>query len=395
MRHKPPDNLTLNQVILKVAQRCNLDCTYCYVYNRGDESWKTRTPVISERVVRQLARRIQDHCSDHRLSCFTVELHGGEPLLLGKRRMRQLLEILSQEAGVELRFTLQTNGVLLDEEWVDLFARYDLSFGISLDGPPKVADRRRPMRKDGSGSTQRVINNIHRLARDSAAFSRLFGGCLCVIDPDTDGAALVDWFAEQEIEAVDFLLPDGNRANLPEGWTGVEPYRRFLISAFDHWYGMGERAPRIRKFEQMLTGLLGGRVVLDALGGALEQMCVVETDGSIGVSDVARLCGGDFSTDIMNIFDHPLEAHAERYRLGDVQAVSRRCAACGQLAACGGGYLPHRFDGTGFDNPSLYCEALFAVGERMTESLRRDLPPSMWQTPEPSKAAPQLAAAAT
>lgn len=393
MRPTPLDSLVLKQVILKVAQRCNLDCTYCYVYNRGDDSWKTRPALISERVVRRLAERIREHCTAYDVRCFTVELHGGEPLLMGKRRMRRLLEILSETAGVELRFTLQTNGVLLDVEWVELFAEYAVSFGISLDGPPELADRRRLVRKDGSGSTQRVIDNIRRLTAATPHFTALFGGCLCVVDPDSDGAALVDWFAGEGIEAFDFLLPDGNRANPPEGWTGSQPYRRFLLSAFDRWYAMGERAPRIRKFEQMLTGLMGGRVVLDALGGALEQLCVVESDGSIGVSDVARLCGGDFSTDVMTIFDHPLDAHAEGYKLAALQTVSRQCAGCPHLRACGGGYLPHRFDGEGFDNPSLYCEALFAVSERMTGHLRRDLPAEMWRA-APAAAALTLEAAA-
>lgn len=388
MRRSLPDSLVLKQVILKVAQRCNLDCTYCYVYNRGDDSWKTRPAVISERVAQALADRIREHCALHRLRCFTVELHGGEPLLLGKRRMRRLLEILTERAGVELRFTLQTNGVLLDLEWVELLARFGVSFGISLDGPPETADRRRVMRKDRSGSTQRVIDTIHRLSAATPLFEPLFGGCLCVIDPDGDGAEFVDWFVDQGIAAFDFLLPDGNRANPPEGWTGPEPYRRFLLSAFERWYAMGERAPRVRKFEQMLAGLMGGRVNLDALGGALEQLCVVESDGSIGVSDVARLCGGDFSTDLMTIFDQPLDAHAEGYGLGAIQQVSAQCARCPHLSACGGGYLPHRFDGEGFDNPSLYCEALYGLAERMMLHLRRDLPAHLWSDPPAAAIAP-------
>src|SRR3954447_1105962 len=86
-RQMPPDSGSaspLAWVVLKVAQRCNLNCTYCYVYNRGDDSWRARPKFISEDIIRQLATRIRQHCARYSCSLFTVELHGGEPLLLGK-----------------------------------------------------------------------------------------------------------------------------------------------------------------------------------------------------------------------------------------------------------------------------------------------------------------------
>ena len=74
--------MRIDTVLLKVASRCNLDCSYCYVYNMGDESWrampKRMTPDTQERVAAQLGRLFvaQRHP-------FAVVLHGGEPLLLG------------------------------------------------------------------------------------------------------------------------------------------------------------------------------------------------------------------------------------------------------------------------------------------------------------------------
>ncbi|URM88973.1 radical SAM protein [Streptomyces sp. MRC013] len=258
----------MNLVVFKVVQRCNLDCSYCYVYNRGDDSWRTRPTYVSEKVVRALGRRIAEHCGRHALKGFTVELHGGEPLLLGKDRMRRVLDTLRSEcASVSLHFAMQTNGLLLDEEWLDLFGDYGVSFGISLDGPPEIADRYRTKR-GGGGSTRELLRTIAGLRKTrGAVFDELFGGCLAVIDPSCDGAGLVDWFVENGFGTFDFLLPDGNRANPPHGWTGSSaPYRRFLIEAFDRWYTLGDRAPRIRTFEQMMMGRMGRKVRLDALG---------------------------------------------------------------------------------------------------------------------------------
>lgn len=378
-RHPTASNVAVNQVILKVAQHCNLNCTYCYVYNRGDESWRSRPRIILDTVVCQLSRRIDEHCDRHEITEFTVEIHGGEPLLLGTRRMQHLIDILHANCKRgRLRLTLQTNGTLLNREWIELFARNGISFGVSLDGPPELADRRRVMRSGNGGSTQKVIDNIHALRAQGPLFDEFFGGCLCVVNPDCDGASLVDWFVDQGFTWFDFLLPDGNRTNLPQHWSGIEPYTHFLLSAFERWYSMGDRAPHIRKFELMLMGLMGLEVPLDALGGDLRRLCVVESDGTIGVNDVARICGGDFSEDVLNIFDHALDEHVSRYRIHEIQQLCEQCRMCPHLAGCGGGYLPHRFDGVGFDNPSIYCEALYSLSARMTEALRQELPSHVW-----------------
>ena len=377
----------VGQVVLKVAQQCNLNCTYCYVYNRGDESWRTRPAYISDQVAHTLGVRIREHCESYGDESFTVELHGGEPLLLGRKRMQRVIDLVrGQSAPVRVRFILQTNATLLDLEWLDLFARNRISFGISLDGPPEIADRRRIKRNGGGGSTERVLSVVKELRRQGPLFDQLFGGCLCVVDPTCNGAHLVEWFAAQGFDAFDFLLPDGNRANPPQEWIGVEPYRRFLLEAFEQWYSMGIRAPKIRMFEQMMLGLMGVKTPLDSLGGDLRELCVVESDGSIGVNDVTRICGGDFSHDKLNIFEHRLDGHVDAYRIAQTQQVCAQCRACPYLSGCGGGYLPHRFDGVGFANPSLYCDALFALSARMERALREDLPPAAWIEVSPGDA---------
>ena len=383
----------LDWVVLKIAQRCNLNCTYCYVYNRGDESWKQRPPIISDVIVDALGRRIAEQCARYSLSHFVVEFHGGEPLLVGKRHMQRIIDTLRAHCpSVELRMILQTNGVLLDEEWLELFDRNHISFGVSLDGPPELADRHRVF-LNGEGSTGRVLENIKRLRRTYPKFDQLLGGILCVVDPTVNGGDLVRWFVENGFPVFEFLLPDGNYANLPPGWTGVEATRRFLLEAFDAWYEMGEHAPEIRLFETMLLGFMGVKPQLDALGGDLRKLCVVETDGSIGVSDVMRFCQGEYSTDRLNVLHDELNMRTDAYSIEELQRPSAKCQTCSHLKSCGGGYLPHRYDGSSFANPSIYCEALYALGDRMAAAVVADMPQSLIQIQPRKDAAAMFAEA--
>jgi uncharacterized protein len=218
---------------------------------------------------------------------------------------------------------------------------------------------------------------MSRLRQTGPKLDRLFGGVLCVINPDINGGDLVRWFVENGFHAFEFLLPDGNYANLPPDWKGVEPIRRFLLEAFETWYAMGKDAPQIRLFETMLMGFMGVKPELDALGGDLRRLCVVESDGSIGVSDVMRFIQGQYSVDRLNVFNDPLDARTDTYRIDEVQRPCAKCQACPHLKSCGGGYLPHRYDGKSFANPSIYCDALYALGERMAAAIRADVPSSL------------------
>ena len=367
----------LDWIVLKIAQRCNLNCTYCYVYNRGDDSWRGRPPIISVDVIEAVGRRVAEQCAKYSLDRFVIELHGGEPLLVGKKHMQQIIDKLRNACnGIDLRIIIQTNGTLLDEEWLDLFERNDVGFGISLDGPPEFADRNRIF-LSGKGSTLYILDRIASLRRAGDRFDRLLGGVLCVVDPAMNGADVVRWFVKNGFDWFEFLLPDVNYVNQPQDWRGVEAVRRFLLEAFDEWYAMGKNAPTIRLFETMLLGFMGVKPQLDALGGDLRKLCVIESDGSIGISDVMRFCQGEYAEDRLNVFTDSLDRRTGEYRIEEIQRPCPKCQTCPHLKSCGGGYLPHRFDGVSFANPSIYCDALFALAERMADAIRADVPPSL------------------
>ncbi|MCE8471769.1 radical SAM protein, partial [Rhodovulum sulfidophilum] len=142
----------LRWIILKIHQRCNLNCSYCYVYNRGDDSWKSRPKQMGDAVIDRVCHLIVDHCATYAIDEFVIELHGGEPLLVGKSRLIEIMDrIRGTCAPLSIKFLLQTNGTLLDQEWCDIFAEYGVAVGVSVDGPAEFADLKR-FYLDGRGS---------------------------------------------------------------------------------------------------------------------------------------------------------------------------------------------------------------------------------------------------
>ena len=124
----------LDTVLLKAASRCNLDCSYCYVYHMGDDSWRSQPMYMSETVQSAIVRQLADVFA-HQGQPLSVVLHGGEPLLIGIDRLGDLCGRLRAALPAPCGIHVQTNGVLLTDDIIDVFVRFDVGVSISIDGP--------------------------------------------------------------------------------------------------------------------------------------------------------------------------------------------------------------------------------------------------------------------
>ena len=71
----------ITQLLVKVATRCNIDCSYCYWFR--DAAVYNKPKLMSADVLHQLLQRIEQHLARYSLVDFPIILHGGEPLLWG------------------------------------------------------------------------------------------------------------------------------------------------------------------------------------------------------------------------------------------------------------------------------------------------------------------------
>ncbi|SDR27992.1 FxsB family cyclophane-forming radical SAM/SPASM peptide maturase [Thermostaphylospora chromogena] len=345
------------QFVLKVHSRCDLACDHCYVYEHADQSWRTRPKAMPHEIVVRTARRIADHVQAHALSRVTIVLHGGEPLLAGPERLgRTAAELRAAlDPLCELDLRLHTNGVLLDDRFMDVFAEHRVKVGVSLDGDRAANDRHR-LFADGRSSFDRVIRAIERLRRRRD----LFAGLLCTIDVRNDPAAVYRTLAELDPPQIDFLLPHATWDTPPLRPTPTA-YADWLIEVFELWLADGCRPP-VRMFRSIIDGPSG----TESLGLQPADLVVVETDGAYEQADSLKTAYPGAPATGLDVMRHDLDTVARHTgivaRQRGLDGLCETCRACPVVKTCGGGLYAHRFrSGTGFANPSVYSPDLLKL----------------------------------
>src|SRR6185503_4859613 len=101
----------ITQLLVKVASRCNIDCSYCYWFR--DAAVYSKPKLMSAEVLQQLLRRIEEHVVKYDFLEFPLILHGGEPLLWGVEnfhRFAEGCEAITARTGCTLPIAVTTNG---------------------------------------------------------------------------------------------------------------------------------------------------------------------------------------------------------------------------------------------------------------------------------------------
>jgi uncharacterized protein len=359
--------------VLKVVSRCNLNCSYCYVYNKGDETWRGRPPLMPDTVFRAALSRIRQHCVRSGQPSVRLIFHGGEPCLAGPSRFSAWCSEAREALGdvTELTFAMQTNGTLLDQRWTEVLLAHKVQVGVSIDGPKEVHDTFR-VNHQGKGSYKAVARGIAWLRRADIPLQ-----ILSVIQLGKDGLRIHRHFLEMGVRSINYLLPDFTHDTIGpvRERYGPTPCADYLIPILEDWWSNGSIDVRISIFWYMSQLILGGESRIDAFGNPPLSFVFVEADGSIEGLDVLRVCQEAMASTGLNVLRNDFSDIAEvselhRLAIFDGVPLPIGCRACPERATCGGGYLPHRYSRVrGFDNPTIWCEDILRLFGRLRELL--------------------------
>lgn len=354
-------------VILKLAgETCNINCHYCYE--------KRKPYPNAARLAPETLERFLQLCDGRPLH---VELHGGEPLVIGRARMTQLFDVLRRHTA-PVTAAIQTNGTLLNETWIDflLTSWPDIDIGVSLDGPPELNDAHRVDYRE-RGTSARVEAALGRLAARGQVIGIISTVSRPVLGREQE---LIDYFAG--LPGVHYLkfapcldynvrtkttsalnltvINQLNKSGLGQpGWaTTPTEYCDFVINAFEVW-----RAGAFRKF--LLEPVYS---LLRTLQGRAPSLChfsstqkcgyvlTVYPDGRIGSCDELRMPDAQLGhVDQLRSIDDVVSLTTNPALHARLNGLLEKCSGCQLQDTCRGGCLATRLQYVGTPADDEYC----------------------------------------
>jgi uncharacterized protein len=374
-------DLSAIYVVLKVAEVCNLDCPYCYFFYGGDESFQKRPKYIAQPTVEDIGAFVSRGINECGTTRVSISLHGGEPLMVGKKRFVEICDTLHRYVSPHARLTLsmQTNGTLIDSEWIDIISAYDIGIGVSLDGPAHINDRLR-VKKDGKGSHAAVVDGIRQLgnARDQGLIRGF--AVNCVITADSNAKEVFHHFVDElGIKDFDLAPPIMDWSDYDE--SRVRFVTKFYKDLLDLWIERNDPTIRIGAFSGMLTALLtdrGSEAYSRARSHSMPTF-TIRSDGSLCPDDALSPKSEAFRNTGLSIQKTSLREFLQAEFWHDIHVAyvlpAGECETCKWAGLCGGGLAEHRFTpGQGFARKSTYCETRTAVCSGLYEYVRSILP---------------------
>ena len=353
-----------------VGARCNMDCHYCYYLDKAD-MYGGKQPTMSLELLEDYTRK---YIEANDVDTVLFVWHGGEPLLAGIDFFRRAMEFQQQYRGEKkIENALQTNGLLLNEEWCELFKANNFLIGISIDGPKDIHDACR-VDRGGAPTFDRVMRGVELMARTGVEYNTL---------------STVNHYSEgRGVEVYNFLksigshfmqfLPVLEHVKMVEGnprayivpphtpgsylapWNvSSEGYGRFMIDIFDEWVIADVGTYFVQLFDVALAQWYGVPPGLCAFAETCGDALVVEHNGDIFSCDhfvYPEYKLGNIATDDFRDVYHSKPQFA--FGLNKRNTLPGQCLRCKYYFACRGECPKHRFEqtGRGEDNLSALCK---------------------------------------
>ncbi|MRY42797.1 anaerobic sulfatase maturase, partial [Parabacteroides distasonis] len=255
-------------------------CKYCFYHsiaeNRTTGSYGIMSIDTLETVVKKAFEYAEQVC--------TFAFQGGEPTLAGLDFFKKAIDFvkLYNKKNIKVNFALQTNGIVIDEEWYEFLAENNFLVGISLDGPKDIHNSHRIDSKN-DGTFNKVMKTIELFNKFKVEYNILY-----VVTAQSSRYAnkIYDFFKKNNFRYIQFISCldplNEDKGNYPYSLK-PEALEKFLKITFDRWYEdfMKGDYVSVRYFDNIITMILGNRPEACSMVGKCHCQCVVEADGGV------------------------------------------------------------------------------------------------------------------
>lgn len=353
----PPSAGNFQVLVKPTGPRCNLDCAYCFYLEKENLYPAAETWSMTDEVLESFVRQYID-AQD--APAVTFAWQGGEPTLMGTEFFRRAVELQRRFAnGRVIENSIQTNGVLLDDDWCEFLSAERFLVGISIDGPQKMHDRYRRDR-GGKPTFDRVIRGIELLQKHRVEFNTL----TCIQKNNAPHPLEVYRFLKsvgsrflQFIPVVERRIAQASpearilagpsapdEAAVAEWSVGPRQYGKFLCAIFDEWVRRDVGSTYVQLFDVLLECWLGMEPSLCVFRTTCGDAAAMEHNGDLYSCDhyvyPENRLGNILETKLPVLVNSPAQRGFGSQKR---DALPSRCLHCPVLFACHGGCPKHRF----------------------------------------------------
>lgn len=358
------------QMMSKAAgAACNMRCDYCYYLEKeGLFSTEPAIPEMSDEVLETFVRDYISAQPEGMPVAFTW--HGGEALLRPRSFYERALELQRRYAeGRRIENSLQTNGLLMTEDWCRFFADNEFLIGISLDGTEAHHDAfRRTVGKQGSfaqvlraiemmqrlGTEFNVLSTINsRNADEPLEYYRFLRGIGVRYIQFTPIVERINSLSlkHQHVEApyIDLKkelrqMHDGLDVRMAPYSITARQWGDFLIGVFDEWVRCDVGEVFVQMFDSTLAGWMGVLPGVCTLAPECGHAGIMEHNGDVFSCDhyvYPRYRLGNVRE--RNIGDMMRSPEQQRFGTAKRTGLTQQCKSCEYLFVCHGECPKNRF----------------------------------------------------
>jgi uncharacterized protein len=336
---------------------CNLGCKYCFFLSK-----KNLYPGSSFRMSDELLETyIRQYIDAQRVPQATIAWQGGEPTLMGLDFFKRsiLYQQKYKRPGMVIQNTMQTNGILLNDEWCRFFRQNNFLIGLSLDGPRKLHDAYR-VDKAGRPTFDKVMRAVRLLREHKVEFNIL----TTIHAANGDHPLEVYRFLRDEVRAnfMQFIpiVERDNDTGFQEGdkvtdrSVKAEQYGRFLIAIFDEWVRRDVGRVFVQIFDVALAAWSGAPSGICAFSETCGTAMAMEHNGDMYSCDhfvEPKYFLGNINE--KNMAYLPSSEKQRKFGRNKLESLPKFCRQCEVRFACHGECPKNRFIGTPDGEPGL------------------------------------------
>jgi uncharacterized protein len=327
-------------IILQPTPYCNISCSYCYLSHRDDR--RLMSPDVLQAVCDKIIGRLPRTCAP------AIVWHAGEPTVAPIAWYEDAYDRLRPVAPPGTSFAMQSNGIAIDERWIDFFQKTGTHISLSIDGPQRFHDERRRTR-NGKPTWALAMRGLKRLQQ-----AGLSPKVITVLHPA--GLDSPDdyfrFYLDNDITDVSFSIDEREAANISSSFAGSD-YKP-AISAFIAEVmrlAFVEGFPlRVREVERISQLLIGRGTQANELVEAWASI-VVAADGSVSTfsPEFMEVQASAYDNFVFgNVLSDELEDFAANAAFqrsaAEVAAGVTACRdSCRYFHVCGGGSPVNKF----------------------------------------------------